>query len=108
DLHRPPAGGGVMSPSRDADVMLEQVRTGGLLAAGRPVLALLSGGRDSTCLLDLAVRISGVEAVGALHVNYGLRDEAEGDERHCAELCARLGVGLEVRRPRRVGGLQSR
>ena len=35
---------------------------------------MLSGGRDSVCLLDLAVRLLGAEAVTALHVNYGLRD----------------------------------
>ncbi|HTX31192.1 MAG TPA: tRNA lysidine(34) synthetase TilS [Solirubrobacteraceae bacterium] len=72
-----------------------------LLAAGQAVLVLLSGGRDSTCLLDLAVRIAGPDAVTALHVNYGLRDAAEADEAHCVELCRRLGVPLEVRRPRR-------
>jgi tRNA(Ile)-lysidine synthase len=81
--------------------MLGRVRVGGLLAEGRAVLVLLSGGRDSTCLLDLAVRIAGPAAVTALHVNYGLREEAVGDERHCAELCRQLGVALEIRRPRR-------
>ena len=34
-----------------------RVRAGGLLGPGAPVLVLLSGGRDSVCLLDLAVRI---------------------------------------------------
>jgi len=89
--------------------MLEQVRAEGLLAERRPVLVLLSGGRDSTCLLDLAARISGPDSVCALHVNYGLRDAADADERHCQELCARLGVGLEVRHPRRpeTGNLQA-
>src|SRR5438270_194405 len=89
--------------------MIEQVSAGGLLAAGRPVVVLLSGGRDSTCLLDLAVRIAGPEQVSAVHVNYGLRDAADGDERHCVELCRRLGVALEVRRPRRPesGNLQA-
>jgi tRNA(Ile)-lysidine synthase len=81
--------------------MLEEVRGEGLLAPGRPVVVLLSGGRDSTCLLDLAVRISGTEAVRALHVNYALRDEAGDDERHCVALCERLGVPLEVHRPQR-------
>jgi tRNA(Ile)-lysidine synthase len=79
--------------------LLEEV---GLLEPGRPVLVLLSGGRDSTCLLDLAVRIAGSQAVGALHVNYGLRATADADEAHCTELCRRLGVPLEVRRPRRA------
>jgi tRNA(Ile)-lysidine synthase len=92
-----------------ADRMLDQVRFDGLLAAGRPALVLFSGGRDSTCLLDLAVRICGVEAVGVLHVNYGLRDGADADELHCVELCARLGVALEVRKARRPesGNLQA-
>ena len=79
-----------------------RVQDTGLLEAGRPVVVLLSGGRDSVCLLDLAVELSG--AAGALHVNYGLRDAADDDERFCRELCASLGVELEVRRPRRPEG----
>jgi tRNA(Ile)-lysidine synthase len=39
--------------------------------------------------------------VRALHVNYGLREAAAGDEAHCAALCARLGVPLEVHRATR-------
>jgi tRNA(Ile)-lysidine synthase len=84
--------------------LLERVEAGGLLAGPSPLLAMVSGGRDSVCLLDLAVRVRAPEAVSALHVNYGLRDEAEEDERHCAELCERLGVRLEVERPRRPEG----
>src|SRR5215216_6514370 len=86
-----------------ADV-LERVRAGGLLLPGRPVLVLLSGGRDSVCLLDVAVEIAGAERVAALHCNYGLRDAAAEDEAHCAALCGRLGVELHVRRPRRPDG----
>ena len=84
--------------------MLEQVRDLGLLAPGCPVVVMYSGGRDSTCLLDLAAAIAGPSSVTALHVNYGLREAAALDERHCRELCRRLGVGMEVRRPRRPGG----
>jgi tRNA(Ile)-lysidine synthase len=94
----------------ESDRMLEEVRDGGLMPAGTPVLVLLSGGRDSICLLDLAVRALGGGEVTALHVNYGLRDDSGEDERHCTELCAGLGVGLEVERPRRPegpGNLQS-
>jgi tRNA(Ile)-lysidine synthase len=84
--------------------MLERVLGAGLLAPGHPVVVMFSGGRDSTCLLDLAVRISGVEAVSAVHVNYGLRAAADADERFCADSCERLGVQLDVRRPPRPSG----
>jgi tRNA(Ile)-lysidine synthase len=87
--------------------LLERVRDEGLVAAGRPVLVLYSGGRDSTCLLDLAVRIAGPGAVSALHVNYGLRAAAAEDERHCERRCAELAVVLEVRRPHRAGGSET-
>src|SRR5438067_2048511 len=77
--------------------MLNQVTADGLLAPGRPVVVMLSGGRDSVCLLDLATRIAGCSVVRALHVNYGLRPEADEDERFCAS----LGADLTVVRPRR-------
>jgi tRNA(Ile)-lysidine synthase len=88
----------------DADGMLERVREEGLVAPGAPVVVLLSGGRDSVCMLDLAARVAGAEAVTALHVNYGLRDDSDADERHCAALAERLGVRLEIERPRRPEG----
>ncbi len=76
--------------------LTEDVRARGLLAAGRPVVAMLSGGRDSVCLLDLAAQIAGSSHVHALHVNYGLRADTGQDEALCRELCADLGVRLEV------------
>ncbi len=63
---------------------------------------MLSGGRDSTCLLDVAVALLGAAAVSALHVNYGLREQSDADERHCAGLCEQLGVELEVVRIERA------
>jgi tRNA(Ile)-lysidine synthase len=78
------------------EALREAVRAGGLLVPGRALVAMLSGGRDSVCLLDVAVALCGREAVCALHVNYGLREQSDGDERHCAALCERLGVRLEV------------
>jgi tRNA(Ile)-lysidine synthase len=84
--------------------LLERVEADGLLGGASPLVVMLSGGRDSVCMLDLAVRAEGAEAVRALHVNYGLREEAGEDERHCNELCKRLGVALEVERPRQPQG----
>jgi tRNA(Ile)-lysidine synthase len=67
---------------------------------------MLSGGRDSVCLLDVVVALaSAAGSVRALHVNYGLRGaESDADERHCAALCEALGVELEVMRASRVQG----
>jgi tRNA(Ile)-lysidine synthase len=87
-----------------SETVLAAVRESGLLEGGRPLVALLSGGRDSICLVDLAVRLLGADAVTALHVNYGLRDDSDRDEAHCASLCEQLGVRLEVERPRRPEG----
>src|ERR1700761_3151195 len=84
--------------------MFARVLAEGVVAPGRPLVAMLSGGRDSVCMLDLAVRGAGPEAVQALHVNYGLRDEAGGDEEHCRGLCSRLGVELAVEKPVRPEG----
>jgi tRNA(Ile)-lysidine synthase len=79
--------------------LLERVQATGLLAPGKPVVAMLSGGRDSVCLLDVAARIAGPSAVVALHVNHGLRgEESEGDEAHCRAVAGRLGVELVVER----------
>jgi tRNA(Ile)-lysidine synthase len=74
----------------------QAARDSGLFARDRPLVAMLSGGRDSICLLDVAVALLGPGSVSALHVNYGLRAEADADEAHCEAICARLGVELAV------------
>ncbi|HET8814634.1 MAG TPA: tRNA lysidine(34) synthetase TilS [Solirubrobacterales bacterium] len=92
------------------DELLQRVEDGGLIEPQAPLLMMLSGGRDSVCMLDIAVRARGPEAVTALHVNYGLRGEAGEDERYCVALCERLGVPLEVERadrPADAGNLQA-
>jgi tRNA(Ile)-lysidine synthase len=73
--------------------VLEAVRAGGVVSAADRVVALVSGGRDSVCLLDVLVSICGASRVTVLHVNYGLRGaESDGDQGHVRELCERLGV----------------
>ena len=75
---------------------LEAARDSGLVPAGGPLLVLLSGGGDSVCLLDVALRLGA--RVSALHVNYGLRPGADEDEEFVAALCERLGVPLHAER----------
>lgn len=82
----------------EAPPIEDRVRAEGLLAPGRAVVVLLSGGGDSVCLLDVAVRVCGAGAVRALHVDYGLRDDSAEDAALCAALCERLGVPLAVER----------
>ncbi len=90
----------------------DAVRRGGLLLPTHPndlpthpVVAMLSGGRDSVCLLDVAVALREEGSVRALHVNYGLRGaESDADEHHCAALCEQLGVELEIVRVSRGQG----
>jgi len=68
----------------------EQIRRHELIAPGGEVLALVSGGADSTCLWH-ALRELGYR-VSALHVNHGLRgDESDEDARFCRE-----ALGAEV------------
>jgi tRNA(Ile)-lysidine synthase len=78
------------------------VRAGGLLPEGKPVVVLLSGGRDSVCLLDVAIDRLGTELVAGLHINYGLREQAGEDETFCRRLADRMSVPLEVQRIRRA------
>ena len=71
----------------------------GLLGPGERLVVLVSGGRDSVCLLDVAVTICGARDLLVLHVDYGLRGaESDADADHVRALCARAGLALEVHR----------
>jgi tRNA(Ile)-lysidine synthase len=68
----------------------EHIRRHELIEPGGQVLALVSGGPDSTCLWHV-LRALGYR-VDALHVNHGLREEeSAGDARFCREV-----LGAEV------------
>jgi tRNA(Ile)-lysidine synthase len=63
-----------------------------------PVAVALSGGLDSTVLLHRLAADSAIRAHGlrALHVHHGLHREADAWAVHCSDLCATLGVALEI------------
>ena len=68
----------------------EQIRGRALIPGGGEVLALVSGGPDSTCLWHILKALG--YRVSALHVNHGLRgEEADEDARFCREI-----LGAEV------------
>lgn len=70
-----------------------------LFAARQPALPLavaFSGGADSSALLHACAR-RWPGQVRAWHVHHGLQAAADGFAQHCAAVCARLGVPLQVR-----------
>ena len=71
-----------------------------LLPEGASVLAAVSGGADSVCLLDL-LRLAQPRhqlRLAAFHLNHGLRDSAARDEQFVRKLCRGWGVELVVAR----------
>jgi tRNA(Ile)-lysidine synthase len=62
------------------------------------LLAMLSGGADSVCLVHALAELYGAGRVQAFHANHGLRPEADDDEHFCLDLCERLGLTLSVER----------
>jgi tRNA(Ile)-lysidine synthase len=62
-----------------------------------PLLLLCSPGRDSACLLDLAVRFVGVGGLTVLHVDHGLRPESGEDASAVRAMAEAAGVDVIVR-----------
>jgi tRNA(Ile)-lysidine synthase len=65
---------------------------------------MLSGGADSVCLLHASRELLGSESIVALHVNHGLREQADADQRFCADLCGQLAIRLETEKLRLPAG----
>lgn len=71
----------------------------GVLKSGTLIVAGVSGGADSVCLLDILHRLGKTKgfSVVAVHVNHMLRGlEADEDENFVRELCNRYGIPLKV------------
>ena len=75
------------------------IRESGLVAPRSSGVVLVSGGADSACAAAGLAEVCGSANVGAITLNYGLRESADADEAVCRDLCARLGIDLEVVRP---------
>ena len=66
-------------------------RRHGLLPAGAPVLAMVSGGADSTCLMHLLARIHD-GPVGVLAIDHGLRPGAAAEVEAVVAAAGMLGL----------------
>ena len=79
--------------------VLDTIRAYGLTGEGESVLAGVSGGPDSVCLLHVLHSLSDILHIKlyAIHINHMLRgDEAKADEDYAAAVCLELGVPFFV------------
>ena len=69
------------------------------MLSGGGIVAGISGGADSVCLLLVLSELSAQYGfpLHAVHVNHGIRgEEADGDETFVKELCKRLGAACHI------------
>lgn len=86
---------------RDSEALAELLRSveaTGLIGRGSDGVVLVSGGADSACLAAAATALCGPEHVYGVHVNYGLREDSDADERAARALCAKLRIDLHIER----------
>lgn len=87
----------------DAAPALPALKRSPVRRRAAPVVLAFSGGRDSTALLDLLVRIasergSGLRKIVAVHVHHGLSPHADEWLAHCEGEAARQGAQFIARR----------
>jgi tRNA(Ile)-lysidine synthase len=89
----------------------ERVRAAAAVRDDQRFVALVSGGRDSVCLLDVLVSLCEPSRLVVLHVNYALRGaESDADEQHVRRLCESAAIECIVHRaspPPARGNLQA-
>ena len=86
-------------PSFSPDALWSALVAADDAAGERPLCVALSGGLDSTVLLEALCRVRDrlpANGLRAIHVHHGLHADADAWARHCEALCARLGVPLAV------------
>ena len=88
-----------MAEAKPLATLARTVRESGLVAEGSRGVVLVSGGADSAAAAAGLVEALGGDSVVGLHFNYGLRPDSDRDQETCVELCAALGIELEVDRP---------
>ncbi|MCR5509180.1 MAG: tRNA lysidine(34) synthetase TilS [Lachnospiraceae bacterium] len=77
----------------------EYCRTNGLIKPGMHVLAGVSGGADSVCLLLVLKELSSLMGldINAVHIEHGIRgEESRLDMEFVRSLCERLNVPLKI------------
>ena len=70
-----------------------------MINPGESVLAAVSGGADSMCMLSLLIRFSKEHGMrlGVVHVDHGFRPEAKEEARYVGEFCEENGISFFLR-----------
>lgn len=79
------------------DKVLETIARRSLIESGDKIVAGVSGGPDSVCLLHVLHSLSAKIniKVFAIHINHGLRgDESDADEAFTQKMCDKMGIYL--------------
>ena len=69
-----------------------------MAAKGSCILAAVSGGADSMCLLEVLATLRPRAGFGlrVLHVHHGLRESADGDLEHVSKYCSSAGIPFQA------------
>jgi tRNA(Ile)-lysidine synthase len=86
------------------EALVDVVQRSGLVGPTSSGVVLVSGGPDSACAAAALAKAIGPESVHGLHVNYGIRESADRDERICRDLCSKLRVDLHIERAKVAKG----
>ena len=81
------------------DGLVKGVQQGGLVPKNSTVILGLSGGPDSLTLLHILKELESPENLNIVpvHVNHQLRENADREERHAAEICREWNLPCRVR-----------
>ncbi|MBR5517784.1 MAG: tRNA lysidine(34) synthetase TilS [Clostridia bacterium] len=80
--------------------ILETIDKYNMIQKGQTVIAAVSGGYDSLCMLNVLCNLRRLREfdVCVAHLNHMLRDEAEGDEEFVVKEAQRLGIKAYTKR----------
>ncbi len=82
---------------RFTDKILNFIQKNRMLPEGSKVVVGFSGGADSTALLSVLSDLKGLLKISlyAIHINHGIRGEAEEDEEFCRKFCEERGIAFK-------------
>ncbi len=85
-----------MRMNRLTEAVLQTIGRHRMIDAGATVIAAVSGGADSLCMLYVLNELRALRRFDlcAAHLNHGFRNEADGDEHFVANECDKLGVAF--------------